>query len=81
MEPILLAFRKKGSQKLAGDQKYDLQNKKTESTLAIASAKTDDTGVYKCEADFGGTTVSSNTASIRVYGKDKNNRGIDRLNH
>ena len=43
---------------------------KTTSTLTIATATTADSGVYKCTADFGGTTVESATATIAVYGRD-----------
>ena len=50
---------------------YDAGTKKTTSTLTIATATADNTGDYKCIADFGGTTVESNVATINVYGEGR----------
>ncbi|XP_063684395.1 basement membrane-specific heparan sulfate proteoglycan core protein-like [Bolinopsis microptera] len=55
------------SEDLSGDEDvYDEPNKKTTSTLTIRSAVADNTGVYKCRADFGGTVVESDTATLTV---------------
>ena len=48
---------------------YAENTKKTTSTLTIATATTDNAGEYKCTAEFGGTTVESNTATVNVFGK------------
>ena len=56
---------------MSGDiDTYDEANKKTTSTLTIASATTDNGGIYKCTADFGGTAVESASATVSVYGRD-----------
>ena len=58
---------------MSGDiDTYDEANKKTTSTLTIASATTDNGGIYKCTADFGGfpLTVESASATVSVYGRD-----------
>ena len=60
------------------EDEYDEVNKKTTGTLTIATSTADDAGVYKCTADFGGTTVESETATVSVYGKtvDKHEASI-----
>ncbi|KAL5250884.1 hypothetical protein ACHWQZ_G016582 [Mnemiopsis leidyi] len=59
---------KKGETVVSGDvDTYDDGTKKTTSTLTIASATSDDSGDYKCTADFGGTTIESNVATVNVY--------------
>ena len=55
---------------MTGDEdKYEASIKKTTSTLTIATAALEDAGVYKCTADFGGTTVASHDAAVRIYGE------------
>ena len=57
---------------MSGDiDTYDEANKKTTSTLTIASATTDNGGMYKCTADTGFPgTVESASAIVSVYGRD-----------
>ena len=56
---------------MSGDEDvYDEPNKKTTSTLTIRSVGADNAGVYKCRADFGGSVVESNHATLTVIGKD-----------
>ena len=66
----LISFRTKEVTVLSGDADvYSAANKKTTSTLTIAEVAADNAGEYKCTADFRGTTVSSNTAIVSVYGE------------
>ena len=41
----------------------------TKSTLVITTANRDDMGEYRCTADFGGSIVISEPASILLFGK------------
>ena len=68
----LLRLRTKDSQKLSGGEEvYDETNKKTTSTLSITAVRTDNAGEYSCSANFGGTTVTSNPATIFVIGNEE----------
>ena len=40
--------------------------------ISLNSATEDDNGDYHCDADFTGTTVSSNAATVLVYGMYSN---------
>ena len=58
---------------MSGDiDTYNEANKKTTSTVTIASATTDNGGMYKCTADFRlpTPTVESASAIVSVYGRD-----------
>ena len=67
----LTLLRKKSSSPVTGDEdKYEASIKKTTSTLTIATAALENAGVYKCTADFGGTTVESDDATVRIYGEE-----------
>jgi hypothetical protein len=44
-------------------------NPKTTSTLTINPTKAENAGDYKCAADFGGTKVESNSATVNIFGK------------
>lgn len=47
---------------------YDEANKRTTSVLAITGVTSHDAGAYQCEADFGGTSIKSNIATVVVHG-------------
>eukprot|EP00116_Pleurobrachia_bachei_P001362 sb/3461624/ len=49
-----------------GTKTYDSDKKQTTSTLTFSSPSADDSGTYKCSADFSGTAVESEEATISV---------------
>ena len=55
-------------QLIGGLEAYDEAHKRTTSVLTITAVSSDDAGAYQCEADFEGTSIKSNIATVDVYG-------------
>ena len=54
---------------ITGDEEeYNDVTMTTTSTLVITTAEKGDVGEYKCVADFGGSTVTSEPASVLLLG-------------
>ena len=50
-----------------GSPEYDTDTKITKSVLTFTYLAEADAGDYKCEADFSGTVVTSDVATMAVY--------------
>ena len=57
-------------QLIGGPEAYDEAHKRTTSVLTITAVSSDDAGAYQCEADFGGTFIKSDIATVDVYGNE-----------